>query len=160
MARRFLTTIAVLSTLLSSASVLGEEKIEGQGKYRPLTVIRQLKLATSLFVNPNLINKAKISNAYGWDEAVRLLGSEDLLLQGLNSGKLQLSLPVKSETSDGQRTLTLLAQPATENLELDRLKKEAYVLSADDLDLDTEDRVIAWEPDENVEISWGDPQSQ
>ena len=64
MTRRFLTAIATLGTIFNSVSVLSAEENKGQGMYRPFSLIRQVKLSTAFFVDPDLINKAVISNAY------------------------------------------------------------------------------------------------
>ena len=162
MARRFLTVIATLGTIFNIASVLSAEEIKGNGMYRPFSLIRQVKLATAFFVDPDLINKAKISNAYTWDKAASLLGKEQLLEQ-VKSGKIRLSVPVAAAKFDEQRTLTLLPiscpsgssseeSECQSSLDASVVPHKLYVLSTEDLDPNTEDRVVSWNPAEKVQL--------
>ena len=66
MFRHSLVAITILLVSFGSPVVLKaqQQHVGGHGVYRPLNLLRQLKLGTAYFVNPCLPGEAKIFNAY------------------------------------------------------------------------------------------------
>lgn len=148
MTRRYLTIISVLGMMFNNAPILNAQEIKGQGKYRPLTLIRHIRLGTSVLGDPDLIDKVQIFNAYSFEKASQLLSREELL-ERVRNGKLRLAVRLGEQV-----TLTLL--PADVALDPDATNLEQiYVLSLHDLNSDTEDRVITWDPAEPVQLPGG-----
>ena len=78
-------------------------QIEGNGIYRPFTLIRKVKLATAYLVDPSLPNQVEIINAYNPTQVLFEAIEEqertdpDWLLKQFESGELKLSLKLYAE---------------------------------------------------------------
>lgn len=126
--------------------------LSGSGVYRPFTLSRQIRLATGYILEPVIPEKAKIRHAYSLPHLKQL--GKVLVDAALSRGALQLAARVE----DGNGDLALTAVDGLPesgigtllNLPDDELEiyRNVYVLSTEDLDPSSEERMITWDADE------------
>ena len=147
--------------------------VEG-GIYRPFNLIRQFKLATAYFVDPNLPDEARILYGYNLEvmkdnrfgDNVQLAVSVDNMEGALapvhwveSGGRMVLSpcRPLSSEAGGGATmTIDAMARRAEQGIAVwieelpEDTRKDIYVLSSDVLLEGPNDRWVTWDPTEAV----------
>ena len=142
---------------------------EGKGVYRPFNWLREVKLATSFVVDPNLPQTARVYHAYLLQDVLDELGIERAVV-GLREGSLHLSVQV----DDGTRYLTVIPNPCSGDgreaeasaaasecetrvralvNETENASPPIQVFSSEQLLIDRGDRVVTWDPDEMVALA-------